>query len=171
MDQSEGWGRVQGRETAKHLLALIEANPMVRIFRISTAGVSRLDTSFASESIVEIAHRFRGRKGFCFFDLADSDMIENWEAAAAKKRQPLLSWDRDRGRVLGVEPSQGNKDALAFALSRPTTRAAELVEFLPNVSITNASTKLKQVWDQGFLLRRESVADGGGVEFVYERIY
>jgi predicted transcriptional regulator len=30
--------------------------------------------------------------------------------------------------------------------------------------------KFKQLWEQGFLLRRESVADSGGVEFVYQRI-
>ena len=38
------------------------------------------------------------------------------------------------------------------------------------MSIANASTKFKQLWEQGFLLRQESVADSGGVEFVYQRI-
>jgi predicted transcriptional regulator len=30
--------------------------------------------------------------------------------------------------------------------------------------------KLKQLWSSGFVMRRESVADTGGVEFVYHRI-
>ena len=30
--------------------------------------------------------------------------------------------------------------------------------------------KFKQLWEQGFLLRQESTADTGGVEYVYHRI-
>jgi predicted transcriptional regulator len=30
--------------------------------------------------------------------------------------------------------------------------------------------KFKQLWEQGFLLRQESTADSGGLEYVYRRI-
>jgi hypothetical protein len=170
MDGPEGWGRVQGRDVYQRLLEFVEANPGVMVFRVSTKGVRRVDISFASETLVELARRFRGSKGFCLTDLDDPDMIENWEAAAAKKSQPLVVWADDNGRVIGVAPSQGNREALSFALSRPRVRAAEFAESTSGMSIANASTKFKQLWEQGFLLRRESVADSGGVEFVYHRI-
>lgn len=170
MDEPEGWGRAQGREVYQRLLEFVEGQPGVTVFRVSMEGVRRLDISFASETLVELARRYRGSKGFCLIDLEDADMIENWEAAAAKKSQPLALWARDNGRVIGAEPSQGNREALSFAMSRPQARAAEFAEATPRMSIANASTKFKQLWEQGFLLRRESVADSGGVEFVYQRI-
>jgi hypothetical protein len=170
MDESEGWGRTQGREVYQRLLEFVEANPGVTVFRVSMKGVRRVDISFASETLVELARRYRGSKGFCVVDLNDADMIENWEAAAAKKSQPIVLWSDDGARVMGVEPSQGNREALSFALSRPQARAAEFAEAISGMSIANASTKFKQLWEQGFLLRRESVADSGGVEFVYQRI-
>jgi hypothetical protein len=170
MDEPEGWGRAQGREVYQRLLGFVEANPGVMVFRVSTRGVRRVDISFASETLVELARRYRGSKGFCLVDLDDVDMIENWEAAAAKKSQPILLWAGDSGRVIGAEPSQGNREALTFALDRPQVRAAEFAEATPGMSIANASTKFKQLWEQGFLLRRESVADSGGIEFVYQRI-
>lgn len=170
MDEPEGWGRAQGREVYRRLLEFVEAHPGVKVFRISTKGVRRVDISFASETVVELARRFRGSKGFCVADLDDADMIENFEAAAEKKGQPIVLWRGDTVRVMGVEPSQGNRDALSFALNRPQARAAEFAEAMPNMSIANASTKFKQLWEQGFLLRRESVADSGGIEFVYQRI-
>jgi hypothetical protein len=77
-------------------------------------------------------------------------MIENWEAAAAKKSQPIVLWSNDGARVMGVEPSQGNREALSFALSRPQARAAEFAEATSGMSIANASTKFKQLWEQGF---------------------
>ena len=170
MDEPEGWGRAQGREVYQRLLSFVEDHPGMMVFRVSTKGVRRVDISFASETLVELARRYRGLKGFCLIDLDDRDLIENWEAAAAKKSQPLILWEGAEGRVIGVEPSQGNKAAFAFALKRPKARAAEFADQVPNMSIANASTKFKQLWEQGFLLRRESVADSGGVEFVYHRI-
>ena len=170
MAAPEGWGRVEGRKVYQRLLEFVEVNPAVIVFRVSTEGVRRVDISFASETLVELIRRYRGLKGFCLVDLDDVDMIENWEAAAAKKNQPIVLWVGENGRVIGTEPSQGNRDAMSFALSRPQTRASEFAEATPGMSIANASTKFKQLWEQGFLLRRENVADTGGVEFVYQRI-
>ena len=48
--------------------------------------------------------------------------------------------------------------------------ATEFAAATPKMSIANASTKFKQLWEQGFLLRREDVAESGGVEFTYYRI-
>lgn len=170
MPSPEGWGRSQGREVYSKLIEFVESHPGVLIFRVSVEGVNRVDISFASETLVELARRFRGRKGFCFIDLVDSDMLENWEAAAERKSQPLLIWRGEEGRTIGLSPSQGNASALTFALKREFTRATEFVSATPGMTIANASMKFKQLWDQGFLLRRENVAESGGVEFVYFRI-
>ena len=94
-------------------------------------------------------------------------MRENWEAAAQRAGQPIVSWAGSRPQILGVQPSQGSADALAFAMERGECRVAEYAAVRPNVSVPNASNKFKQLWDQGFLLRREMAADSGGVEYVY----
>lgn len=171
MDGSEGWGREHGREVYNGLLRFVESRPGTILFRVSVQSVSRVDVSFASETIVELARRYRGTKGFAFIDIDDPDMLENWDAAAAKKNQPIMVWKRSIGRVIGVQPSQGNVEAFQFALARARSRAAEFVETTPNMSIANASTKFKQLWEQGFLLRRENVAESGGVEYIYLRIW
>jgi hypothetical protein len=170
MDEDEGWGREAGRIVYQRLLSQVEDNAGVGVFRISLADVRRVDISFASETVVEIARRFRGAKGFCVIDVADSDLIENLEAAAARKGQPLVVWRGNKPRLIGAQPSEGNREALRFALDRPMVRAAEFAQANPGVSIANASTKFKQLWEQGFLLRRDAVAESGGVEFVYYRI-
>lgn len=170
MNGPEGWGRSDGREVYQRLLAFVEANAGTPIFRVSMKGVKRVDISFASETIVELARRYRGSKGFCLTDLHDEDMIENWDAAAERKAQPLMLWTNDKPRVLGPSPSAGNQAALQFALSRATSRASEFAEIVGNMSIANASSKFKQLWEQGFLLRTESAADTGGVEYSYRRI-
>ncbi|MDX6528488.1 MAG: hypothetical protein QOH41_778 [Blastocatellia bacterium] len=168
MDANEGWGREAGRLTFQRLMSFVEQHPGALVFRVSLAGVRRVDISFASETIVQLARRYRGGKGFCFVDLIDIDQRENFEAAAQRAKQPLLLWNRQgKPEVLGVEPSQGIADALKFALIKPKARAAEYANSSENVSLTNASTKFKQLWEQGFLLRCEAAAPSGGVEYVY----
>jgi hypothetical protein len=166
MDRPEGWGRNQGREVYQRLLNFIEDNPGTVVFRISMKDVQRVDISFASETIIELARRFRRTKGFCLVDLTDQDLIENIDAAGEKKEQPMLVWRGKSAKLIGMEPSEGTREAFQFAMGRPQLRAAEFAA-QKNLSIANASMKFKQLWEQGFLLRRESTADTGGVEFVY----
>jgi hypothetical protein len=54
----------------------------------------------------------------------------------------------------------GERGACA-AMARAQSRAAEFAT-RTGMSIANARMKFKQLWEQGFLLRRESVADSGG---------
>ena len=170
MSSPEGWGRTQGREVYGKLIDFVEANSGVTIFQISLEGVRRVDFSFASETLIELARRYSGHKGFYFSAPIDPNMLENLDAAAEKKKQPLMVWNGVDCRIIGMRPSQGTSGALRFALQRETTRAAEFVFANPGVSIANASMKFKQLWEQGFLLRREDISGSGGVEYVYYRI-
>ena len=170
MGRHEGWGRDQGRVVYPHLLRFVELHPGVLIFRISVDQVQRMDISFVSETIVQLARRYRGRKGFCFNDLSDRDMLENCVASAERGEQPLLAWDGDVPFVVGPQPSPGTSDAFRFALRRPKTRVAEFVTGHPEITIANASNKFKQLWERGFLLREERSGNSGGVEYLYQRI-
>ena len=169
MDRPDGWGRDQGREVYQRLLRSVEESAGSLIFRISFKGVQRLDISFASEAIVELAKRFRRIKGFCLVDLSDKDLIENVDAAAERKEQPVLVWHEKSAELIGAKPREGTREAFQFAMTRDQTRATEFATE-KGISIANASMKFKQLWEGGFLLRQESVADSGGVEYVYLRI-
>jgi len=169
MDSPDGWGRDQGRKVYQRLIDFVESRPGNLIFKISTEGIRRVDISFASETIVELCRRFRGKKGFYFSDLSDQDILENWDAAASRKEQPIMVWEGKKSKVIGMLPKQGWLEAFNYALQRERTRAAEFATST-DISIANASMKFKQLWEQGFLLRREDIAESGGVEFNYYRI-
>jgi len=170
MARDEGWGRAEGREVYLKLIEFLENHPGVLVFKVSLEGVQRFDISFASETIVEAARRYRGNKGFCIIDPNNVDLLENLEAAAQRKDQPLMVTSNGASRVIGVTPSQGHLDALRFALERPSSRVADFVSFGKGTSVTNASNKFRKLWEKGFLLRREEVAESGGLEFTYFRI-
>jgi hypothetical protein len=170
MDSSDGWGHVQGRETYEKLRATVEAHPTELIFRISLEGVRRTDISFPRESVIELAKNYRGYRGFCLTDLHDLDLLENWDAAARKREQPLMVWNKDMPpTVLGPEPSTGLREMFQYVLSVPIARTSEAAANL-HLKIPNASNKLKQLWLEGYILRKEQSASSGGVEYEYIRI-
>jgi hypothetical protein len=170
MPRAEGWGRSEGREVYPALLNFVEAHPVSKIFRVSLQRVERMDISFVSETMVQLAKRYRGNKGFCFLDVPHEDMAENIDAAALKGEQPFLVWRDMKASVLGPQPGTGTADAFHFALERPYTSVADFIAANPSVSLPNASNKFKQLWQKGYLLRRERPAETGGVEYVYYRI-
>lgn len=135
MTSSEVWGRVAGRDVYSRIVEFIETHSGVLIFRVSLKGVTRVDMSFSAETVIEVARRYRGRKGFCFVDLVDPDMRENWEAAAQKAHQPMVVWVGPEHTMLGAQPSQGTSDALAFAFKRGECRVSEYAAERQCVSI------------------------------------
>ena len=169
MDRPEGWGRHQGRRVYQRLLQFVEDNPGTMIFRISMAGVQRMDISFASEAIVELIIRFRRSKGFSIVDPSNEDLTENIDAACSKKNQPITVLANQDVKLIGPKPSEGTREALEFVMDSPCARASDLANER-GISLNNASMKLKKLWDQGFVLRQEKTSDSGGVEFIYLRI-
>ena len=167
--ETSGWDRTQGKVVSARLMSYLDSVADQRVVRISMEGVEKLDASFASEAIVEVIARYRKTKGICLVDLASSAIRLNIDLAAERVGVPVTVWNNEAVAVIGLKPSSGNREALNFALSRSEVRAAEFAD-VAGVSIANASTKLKQLWELGFLMRHESAADSGGVEFVYRRL-
>jgi hypothetical protein len=169
MSEPDGWGIEQGRQVYRKLLACVDAHPTSIVFRISLARVKRTDVSFPRESVVELAARFRGQKGFYLRDVNGESLLENWDAAANRREQPLFVWVDKTPRLLGPEPPRTVKDVLAFALQHDFVTTARVAGQF-GLSSSNASNKLRTLSDMGYLLRKEEAAPTGGLEYVYHRV-
>lgn len=169
MKGPDGWGNAHGREVGALLEEVILRYPATEIFLLSFKGVKRTDASFSREAIVEIACRFRAKKALSIIDLEDDDLIENLDMAATKKEQPMFLWQGESWRLLGPVPTKGNKEVLDHLMvASEITAAGAAATF--DLKLTNASTKLKALWESGYIMRREEQAPSGGIEFIYYRI-
>jgi hypothetical protein len=166
MDRDDGWGNKEGQEVFQRLLKKVEQDPITMIYRVSLAGVKRTDASFPRESVIELARKFRGRKGFCLVDIKDPDLLDNWEAAASKRQQPMTVWRDGTPQVIGPKPTAGNEEVLNFVLSSSEVNATTIAKRL-RLQLTNASTKLRQLEKDGFIMRRDEASPTGGIEYIY----
>jgi hypothetical protein len=169
MERDDGWGNEEGRQVFQRLIKAIEDDPGKLVYGISLRGVKRTDASFPRESVVELARRYRGRKGFYLLHIADRDLLDNWEAAAIKREQPLTVWSNAKPEIIGRNPTAGNKGVLDFVLSCGEVTAANTAKQL-KLQLTNASTKLRQLEQDGFIMRRDETSATGGIEYKYFRI-
>lgn len=163
------WGNAKGKEVGALLQNFIQGHPATDVFKVSFEGIERTDASFSREAVVEIASRFRTKHALAIVDLDDDDLIENLEVAAVKKEQPLFMWQDDSWKLLGPSPTRGNMDLLNHILTVAETTASMAASAL-DLKLTNASTKLKQLWEGGYIMRREEMAPTGGIEYIYYRI-
>jgi hypothetical protein len=166
MDHDDAWGHSAGQEVYRRLLATVRHHVGVSVFCISLAGVKRTDASFPRESVVRLAKQFRKEKGFCVVDVDDADLLDNWDAAASKQEQPLLVWLSTGRRLLGPEPSEGLRAVFEYVADRESTLTGEVCAAL-HLNTPNASNKLRMLWEQGYVLRRERRAPSGGLEYEY----
>jgi hypothetical protein len=101
--------------------------------------------------------------------LSDPDLIENVAAAADRSRVPVTTWHGQAVQLMGPPPSAGVRDALGYVLERAEVRAQELAA-AHKLSIANASGKLRQLWEGGYLMRGGGTMPSGGTEYLYRRI-
>jgi hypothetical protein len=169
MESPCGWGRLQGRKTCDLLKAHLQAHPEP-VIRISLAGIEQMDVSFARVAVIALARSERRWRGYCLTDASNPDLLDNWSAAAIIGEQPILTWnDELTYHILGPQPTVGLRSVLALALAVPVIRVQDAAVAL-NLKVPNASNKLKQLWHEGYLLRKEQSAISGGLEYEYFRI-
>lgn len=160
------FGNIIGRATLQKLQEVIDRNPSCSIFEISLEGIEATDSSFPRESVVSLVKQFREEKWFYLTHFSSVDLIDNWDYAARAKLQPILIVEPIGARFIGPELNGATRDLLNFVVSRKDVTTSSLAKEL-NISVQNASTRLKRLVAEGYLIRSEEPSVTGGIEYLY----
>ncbi|BAP67124.1 MarR family transcriptional regulator [Acinetobacter baumannii] len=160
------FGNIIGRKTLQRLQQTIDLYPSDSIFEISLEGIEATDSSFPRESVVSLAKQFRGEKWFYLTHFSSVDLIDNWDYAAKAKLQPILIVQPTEARFIGPELKGATKDLLDFVVNRKIVSTSNLAKEL-NITVQNASTRLKRLVSEGYLIRSEEASLTGGIEYLY----
>lgn len=163
------FGNVQGKDVFRKLSDYIDAHPTVDIFGISLAGIEATDASFPRESVISVAKRYRGSKGIYLEQIQERDILDNWKYAADAMDQPLVFWNKGKYEILGPKITSSGRELIDYILTKGSVLASQVADDL-GITVQNASTRLKKLVSQGYILRSEDVADSGGIEFIYKAI-
>jgi hypothetical protein len=169
---TEGKGQMQGQEVRCRLEDLVASLPEQRIFALWLRGITHIDSVFARVAVVELATSLRRQKAFYLVDVSSADLLENFDNAARRCKQPLYVWQPwkvPNPLLLGPDAPVGTEAMLRYIQTHHCVRANETVEVL-HLSIQNASNKLKTLWEAGYCLREAHSASSGGREYIYTKI-
>ena len=163
------FGNSEGKVVFRKLADYVEHHPHTQVFGISFNDIEATDASFPRESVVSVAKHFRGERGLYLLDIRDRDLIDNWNYAARAKEQPLVIWNGSKHEVIGPELSPATRSLVDYVLDKGSVLASQTAADL-GITVQNASTRLKNLVNGGYLLRAEEVAETGGIEFKYRAI-
>tara|TARA_Y100001956_G_scaffold61299_1_gene61108 strand:- start:123 stop:680 length:558 start_codon:yes stop_codon:yes gene_type:complete len=163
------FGNVQGKDVFQKLMTFVDSHTSCNIFGVSLSEIEATDASFPRESVVALARYYRGEKSFYLTDVANQDLIDNWAYAAEAKNQPLVIWSGEQYEVIGPEMTKGTKDVVEFVLENNSATTSSISSAF-SISIPNASTRLKKLYNAGYITRIEEAAESGGKEFIYYAI-
>ncbi|UXJ50306.1 hypothetical protein [Pseudomonas citronellolis] len=165
-DSANPYGTSRGREAHAKLVDYIDSLHGVSIVGISLANIEGADISFFRECLIYTVKRYRNQIHFYVCDI-DEDLFSNLQGAANLGGQRLTCWMGSECRFVGPETSASNRALLEMVVNnREATTAAAAAAL--DISVQNASTRLKRLSEEGFLLRIEATAESGGKEFVYQ---
>jgi hypothetical protein len=159
----------EGKVLYSALVSHIDNHPQYDVFYI-TLNATYFNASFAREGIVKVAQNYRMKKGLCLVSVEDEDSLDNILGPVAKLEQPIPYYINGEFHLvshkkIGV-PSKTNQPIFDFLLSRGLTTANEVAEEF-KLKLNNASTKLKALFEEGFVLRQDQKSTSGGIEYFY----
>lgn len=168
-DGPNPYGTNRGRKAHSLLVESIDLLPGASVVGISLSNIEAADVSFFRECLIYTVKRYSKQIAFYVCGVTDEDIVANLHGAAISGDQNLTCWVGKECRFVGPEPSASSKALLDFVINNREATTAEAAAAL-EISVQNASTRLKRLADEGFLLRSEVSADSGGKEFVYRLI-
>ncbi|MDG9927967.1 MULTISPECIES: winged helix-turn-helix transcriptional regulator [unclassified Pseudomonas] len=163
------YGAAKGRKAHSRLLAHIDSIPNIPVIGISLSNIESADISFFREAVIYTAKRYSKQISFFVCGIEDEDIFDNLDGAADSGDFRLTCWVGKECRFVGPKPSASSKALLELVIDNREATTAEAAAAL-DISVQNASTRLKRLSDEGFLLRSEAAAETGGKEFVYQVI-
>lgn len=166
--ETHPYGNAMGREVFVNFVSHLDTLPKAEVVGISFTNVVA-DSSFLREAVISVVKHYRGEKFFYIQDLDDTDVRDNCHYAADAKKQPIIAWSGREYTILGPQPSASNMTLLEVVLSKLSVTTGQVAVDL-DISVQNASTKLKKLVEEGYIMRREEVAESGGIEYVYAAI-
>jgi hypothetical protein len=162
-------GSSLGKRVFDKLIDIVQHHPQKTHFSLSVKGAQWTDVTFARESVLKIARAYRGVKSFCLVDLKDADHIDNWGYAADSKGQPLMGWADKESHILGCQLTPSSKKMVEHVIKCGTVTTGQISDAF-DITIHNASTTLKRLFMQGYLMRTDCASATGGREFLYHGI-
>lgn len=163
---SHPFGNIQGRKTFQELLQYVDSHPEQKVFEISLADIKATDSSFPRESVISIIKQFRGERWFILSGFNSVDLKDNWDYAAKAKEQTLIVIKENEPTFIGQPLNEAAKELVLLVFKHrkiATPAAAKALD----ISIPNASTRLKKLVSDGLIMRTEEMAPSGGKEFIY----
>ncbi len=163
-------GSKQGHQAFSAITDQVDTVKDTGVFNISFSGIEQIDACFVIAGIIALSRVYKGAKHFYLSGIQHRDILTNLKCVATVYEMPLLVLDEDKNiEWIGKSLTPSNTELLNYIYSKPSVTTAVIAKKF-NLSVPNASIKLKKLYDQGYVMAKKQDAVSGGHEFIYTPI-
>lgn len=163
-------GSKLGHQAFSEFTDQVDVAKETSVFNISFKGIEQIDACFAIAGIVALCRLYKGEKHFYLSDIQNRDILTNLSCVATVYDLPLLILhDNQNTEWIGKALTPNNAELLTYIYSKPKVTTAIIAKKF-ELSVPNASIKLKKLYDQGYLVATKQDAVSGGHEYIYQPI-
>lgn len=159
-------GSFLGHFLFHQLSEISREHPLVDVFELSMLGILATDVSAMKFGIISFASSLQLERGVHVVEFENHDVEDNLNGAAHLWGFPVTVTLDSGIAIFGPRPAGGLWSCYDLCRKRGSLRSTEAVKEL-DLKLTNASSKLHQLWGGGYLLRREEAHPSGGQSYVY----
>lgn len=163
-------GSENGKYAFTQVVRLIGSNEPESVLNISLLGIKQIDVSFISSSFVTLMKMYKNEKYLYFTGIENKDILKNMECVAHFHETLFLVKDESNNiQWIGRNLTAKSMELLNFIYSKDKVTTAVIAKKF-DLSLPNASLKLKKLFNQGYLIANKQDALSGGHEYIYEPI-
>lgn len=163
-------GSKQGHQAFSEFIDQVDAAKETSVFNISFKSIEQIDACFAIAAIVALCRMYKREKHFYVSGIQNRDILTNLTCVATVYDLPLLVLhDNQNTEWIGKALTPNNTELVNYIYSKPKVTTAIIARKF-ELSVPNASIKLKKLYDQGYLMAKKQDAVSGGHEYIYQPI-
>lgn len=160
-------GSASAREVKKKLKSLVGKFDCSDVFELSLAHIQVMDSVFARDCIFSIAKFYRTRKWFYLTQLPEDRISFNLQCASRVEDQPVICIAQGKKQYISSSLDKRALGILNLLDHHESINSVKVAEHF-DVSIQNASGRLKSLYDQGLVRRHQIQSVTGGLEYAYQ---
>ncbi|AXH59718.1 hypothetical protein [Pseudomonas amygdali] len=159
-------GAAAGLKVGIELSGLVYSNLGPHVVELSLAGIEAIDCAFFEEAVYKRIGNLTQGAAIYLSGIESPDVARTCELTARALGRYLVIEDDQTYRIAGLDLRPGEAILVEAVYDKGMDNSRDIADAY-DLSVANASTRLKDMLQKGLVLRAEVISDTGGYEYRY----
>ena len=159
-------GSSEGSKLGIELAQLVYSTRGPLVVELSMAGITAIDCAFFEQAVYKLIHDLTQGAAIYVSDVQSEDVARTCELTARALGRYLIIEGKQGYRIVGQDLRAADAMQVEALYDKGLDNSRDIADVY-DMSVANASTRLKDMLKKGLVLRAEVISATGGYEYRY----